>query len=361
MKKRRHDVSCFLKILQCALWGGKFEQQLSAEEFLWVMALAEQQTLTGLVFDSLSGQHIGADRKVVLKYAGKYAKIQRKNQTANIELQGFVNACHQNSIDMLVVKGQTIGALYPNPLLRISGDIDFLIKEDYKDCKSRVEAALNVKLPDKKIEKELSFERNKVLYEIHICLILFGSKRNKNYWKQLMDEMWKEPFYVTVGETQVRTLPPTVNAVYLFIHLFFHLIREGVGLRQFCDWAVFLHAYREKIDVEQLRSILERLGIIKAFRAFGFILVGDLGLPSSSFPLEITTEDMKWRKIILRDVFKGGNFGKKNHKAKSTLMFKMETVRLALRNTFRYYALAPREVGMLIPRLVGINMRLLVK
>lgn len=354
-------IDQFFKILQCALWGEKFDQPLTAEEFLWVMALAEQQTVMGLVFDLLSGQQSGADRKVVLKYAGKYAKIQRKNQSANIELQDFVSICHQNAIDMLVVKGQTIGILYPNPLLRISGDIDFLIKDDYYVVKPQIEEAFGVQLPKKMIEREISFTRNKMLYELHNNLIAFGSKRNKAYWKQLMDEMWKEPFYVTVDEIRVRTLPPTVNAVYLFIHLFFHLIREGVGLRQFCDWAVFLHAYRDKIDVEQLKSILERLDIIKAFRAFGHILVGDLGLPSSSFPLEITTEDMKWRKTILRDVFKGGNFGKKNHKAKSTLMFKMETVRLALRNTFRYYTLAPREVGMLIPRLVGINMRLLVK
>lgn len=353
------DLNSFFKLLQCSLWGGKFEQQLSAEDFLWVMALAEQQTVTGLVFDLLSGQHTGADRKLVLKYAGKYTKIQRKNQNANIELQGFVNACHHNAIDMLVVKGQTIGALYPNPLLRISGDIDFLIKDDYSVVKPQIEKTFEVQLPEKMIEREVSFMRNKILYELHNNLVAFGSKRNKDYWKQLMDEAWKEPFYVTVGETRVRTLPPTVNAVYLFIHLFFHLIREGVGLRQFCDWAVFFHAYREKIDVEQLRSILERLGIIKAFRAFGFILVGDLGLPSSSFPLEITSEDMKWRKVILRDVFKGGNFGKKNHKAKSTLLFKMETVKMTIRNTFRYYALAPREVGMLVPRQIKINLRLL--
>ena len=65
-------IDQFFIILQCALWGKKFEQPLTAEEFLWVMALAEQQTVTGLVFELLSGQHTGADRKVVLKYAGKY-------------------------------------------------------------------------------------------------------------------------------------------------------------------------------------------------------------------------------------------------------------------------------------------------
>ena len=323
------------------------------------MALAERQTVTGLVFDLLSGQQTGADRKVVLKYAGKMSKIQRRNEMANLELADFVNVCQQHSIDMLVVKGQTIGALYHNPLLRISGDIDFLIKDDYSVCKPRIEQALGVALPEKMIEREVSFNRNKMLYELHNNLMAFGSRRNQEYWQQLMDEAWKEPCYVMVGEARVRTLPPTVNAVYLFLHLFFHLIREGVGLRQFCDWAVFLHAYRDKIDAEQLRIILERLGIVKGFRAFGNILVSDLGLLSSSFPLEITAEDRKWRNTILKDVLKGGNFGKQNHKAKSMLMFKMETFWITIRNTFLYYSLAPREVGMLVPRLIMINLRLI--
>mgnify|MGYP002522988342 CR=1 FL=1 len=353
-------VVFFMKLLQCAIWGRKFEQQLSAEDFLWVMALAEQQTVTGLVFDLLSGQHTGADRKVVLKYAGKYTKIQRKNQNANIELQDFVNTCRQNAIDMLVVKGQTLGALYPNPLLRISGDIDFLIKDDYSVVKQRIENAFGVTLPEKMIDKEIKFERNKILYELHNSLITFGSRRNQKYWQQLMDEAWQESFWVTIGENRVRTLPPTINATYLFIHIFFHLLREGIGLRQFCDWAVILHAYKNRIDSEQLKCILERLGVIKAYRAFGYILTSHLGLSLSSFPLEITDEDKKWRKIILQDVFKGGNFGKQNHKAKSTFLFKLETVKMAFRNTFRYYSLAPKEVGLLVPRLAKMDLLLLV-
>lgn len=352
------NVEKFFKVLQCALWRKEFDECLSSNEFLGLMATAEQQTVMALVFDVLSGLNIGADRNVVLKYAGMSSMIQHRNQTFNFELKDFVRCCNQSAIDTIVVKGQTISSLYPKPLLRISGDIDFLIRDDYQSCKSHIEDALKVTLPSKMVEKEVSFIRSNVLYELHNSLIAFGSKRNVVYWEKMMAEEWMTPFYTDVEGSPVRTLSPTVNAVYLFVHLFFHLIREGVGLRQFCDWAVFLHAYRDNIDNEKLKEILEHLGIAKAYRAFGYILVNDLGLPSSSFPLDITKEDKKWRKTILQDIFKGGNFGKQNHKAQSSLLFKMETVKMAVRNSFRYYPLAPREVGMLVPRLIKMNLRL---
>ena len=352
-------VEPLFALLRSALWGVKFEEKLTSEDFLLVMALAEQQTVTGLVFNQLSDQNTGADRKVVLKYAGKLSKIQRRNQLANKELLEFVNICHQHSIENMVVKGQTLASLYPNPLLRASGDIDFLIKDDYEVCRPQIERAMNVKLPSKMVDKEIAFKWNNMLYELHSNLIVFGSKKNRAYWKKLMDKEWNNTFFADVEGTPVRTLSPTMNAAYLFFHLFFHLIREGVALRQFCDWAVYLHTYKDEIDIDSLSAILVQLDMVKAFRAFGNILVHDLGLPPSSFPLEITAEDMKWRNTILRDVIKGGNFGKLNHHTTSKYKFKIETLKLATRNSFRYYSLAPTEVRVIIPRLILLNLQLM--
>lgn len=354
-------VDTFFELLRCALWGGTFDRQLSQKEFLQLMVVAEQQTVTGLLFDILSGQQAGVEKQVVLRYANKLSKIHRKNQVTNAELLDFAHLCELNHIDIIVVKGQTIGTLYPNPMLRVSGDIDFLIKDDYQSCKSLIENVLGVTLPEKMLEREVSFKRNGQLYELHNNLIEFGSKRNNKYWKSLMQEAWDNPAYIVVDGAKVRTLPPTINAVYIFLHLFFHLIREGVALRQLCDWAVFLHACHDEIDRAELAQILERLDVVNAFRAFGSILIGDLGLPQTSFPMEVSEKDAEWRTRILRDIFKGGNFGKQNHHSKNSLMFKFETMRIAWRNSRHYYSLAPTEARLLLPRLLKRNLLLMAK
>ena len=345
--------------LRSALWGIPFNRQISAEEFLNVMAVAEQQTVTALVFDTLSRQKVGIEKKVVLNYTNKLSRIHRKNQLFNATLQEFARRCEQHHISYIVMKGQTVGGLYPVPTLRIPGDIDFLIKDEYETCKRQIELAFGVKLPQVIMEKEISYTWNNVLFELHDTLLVFGSKKNMDYWRQLTDEAWEESCHVMIDNTRVRTLPPTLNAVYLFLHLFFHLIREGVALRQLCDWAVFLKAYSNDIDRRKLAQIIEQLDIEKAFLAFGYILINDLGLAPAAFPLKVSQEDAAWRTKILSDIFKGGNFGKKNHHTKNSLLFKLETTKIAIKNSFRYHALAPTETKMLIPRLLRRNIQLI--
>jgi hypothetical protein len=62
-------------------------------------------------------------------------------------------------------------------------------------------------------------------------------------WDSLIEKEWQEKYFVEIDGVKVRTLSPTLNAAYVFIHLFFHFIREGVSLRPFCDWAIVLHYY----------------------------------------------------------------------------------------------------------------------
>lgn len=64
---------------------------------------------------------------------------------------------------------------------------------------------------------------------------------------------------------------------------------------------------------------------------------------------------------ILSDIFTGGNFGKLNHKAHSSWKYKLETMNVATRNSLKYCSLAPIEAGLLIPRLLLGNLKIIVK
>jgi hypothetical protein len=175
-----------------------------------------------------------------------------------------------------------------------------------------------------------------------------------------MSEEWKKGYMVKIGEENVMTLSPTVNVAYVFLHLFFHLMREGVSLRQFCDWAMVLHHYHGEIDTDKLIIILQDLELFDAFCALGVILVDCLCLPKNEFPFVLDNDDRKWKDKILQDIFRGGNFGKQNHKATTAFGYKFETMCLAIRNCFRYYKLAPSEMRMMIPKMAKINLRLLL-
>ena len=357
MKGKNEEI--LLSLLRSALWGEEFLDKLSQEEFTQVLRLAKEQTVVGLVFDILKDTKIeGAQNKaLIFDTLGLTERIKHHNLLIDRELISFAQRCKDVGQDYLVVKGQTLGCLYRNPVLRSAGDIDFLVPNITTNISDMFP---DVHFPKQMKEKELEFEYNKIIYELHTRLIDFGCMKHQRIWEDLIAEEWKRENYVTIGGIKVRTLSATVNAVYLFLHLYFHFIREGVSLRQFCDWAIMLHHYRNEIDRNRLAETLRQLDMINGFKAFGCILVDELGLREEEFPLSLANEDRIQKGKILEDIFKGGNFGKQNHKAKTALGFKFETLRMAVRNCIRYRSLAPSEMQMMIPKMVKINLKLMV-
>ena len=359
----RKSEKILFDLLRCELWGDKFDLDVTPQEVGEVLKVAKAQTVFGLVFNALVANQVKLDKKVLFKAIAIQNKIRQQNELINQEMVDFFKQMDAHQMDYLVMKGQTLAVLYPHPEIRMSGDADFLIKDDYEIVRKKFDSLFAISLPTlNAYEKEAAFERNGVLYELHTYLITFGSSQNSKFWDRLIADCWAQRYYVDILDSKIRILPPTLYSVYVFLHLFFHFIREGVGLRQFCDWAVFLNHYAQEIDANLLQDILVKLDMLPAYRAFGSIAVSLLGLPAEHFPFELTGKDEKWVHKIMQDVLKGGNFGKQNHQAKGVgLRFKLETSLVSIRNVFAYYPLAPRDLRNYLIRLVKGNIVLYLK
>lgn len=348
-----------LTILCYALWKTGVDKEEITPNVDDLLRLSEEQTVVGLVFDSLSELAISPNKEKTLEYIGFYLNLEQQNAFVDGELVSFANTCDDLSLEYMVMKGQTLGALYPKPKLRMPGDIDFVIPPYGKDAWGQKVGQIfpGETIPSKMAVDEVSYTKNGQPFELHTSLRTFAKKKHQDVWDEAMAEEWRERHVVKVNGYNVRTLSPTINAAYVFLHLFFHFIREGVSLRQLCDWAVLLHNHREDIDRDRLLTLLMGLQLFDAYCAFGVILVQELGLPRKDFPFVISQDDEKWKEKILHDIFGGGNFGKLNHKATTSLRYKMETMNVAIRNFFRYYRLCPSEIGGMIPRLVEKNIK----
>lgn len=353
------ERECLFGLLRNALWKCPV-CDMSPDVSESVLRLAEEQTIFALVFDAISKFDIKISQNVIFESIGMVQAIQQLNQKKDKVLADFVCSLDKYNIEYLVVKGQTVAQLYPNPELRMSGDIDYLIKEDYHQVKTKIEKAQSIELPSNLLEKEIAYNWKDVVFELHTSLIDFWNNKHQNYWDRLVLDYWKDRTQLKIEGVMVYTLSPTLNAVYLFLHLFNHFSKVGVSLRQLCDWAVYLRYYDKEIDKDRVQGILKELGLQKAYAAFGAVLVDKLGLPESTFPMKIADSHRKWTSKILDDVFRGGNFGRMNHKSKHPWLFKLESVGFALRNTIRYYRLAPLEMGMMIPKMIALNLKLML-
>lgn len=91
----------------------------------------------------------------------------------------------------------------------------------------------------------------------------------------------------------------------------------------------------------------------------GGIIVDFIGLPKNEFPFNIPDKYKGKGKQIMRHVLAGGNFGRKTRKTKTVgFKYKIETALYILRNSIKYFSLAPREMTMLFPWSIKENIKI---
>ena len=106
-------------------------------------------------------------------------------------------------------------------------------------------------------------------------------------------------------------LPSVDNDVFvIFTHIVKHFFREGVGLRQLCDWSRLMWTHRSEIDLTLLKRRLKEAGIMSEWKAFATVAVNWLGMPADAMPFY--SNSYRWRvkaKRIVAFIFETGNFG----------------------------------------------------
>ena len=359
--------SLLFEILRSELWGTSLSfSQLSHSEFEELMALAGEQTVTGLVGDCLIKNNIKLEREDALSLFAKLKAIEKRNAHVNENLVSFVNFMERKGVDYIIVKGQVAGALYPNPDVRMSGDVDlYFVGDNYEKIKGLVEQRLGKQLSKLSDGKHVEFEVNNVVFELHEKLSRLATRKHQEYWNQMIDHAILEGTdTVTIAGKEIKTLSATYNALYIFVHLFYHMTASGVGLRQLCDWAMVLNKThpcppclgresdtadsnnkKSSLNREDLGGSLQKLGYFKAYKAMGAFLVEYLGLPEEEFPFALTDKDRKWVETIKKNILKRGNFGRSGRKVKNIgVLHSIETGYLNMVQTLTFYRLAPKEV-----------------
>lgn len=320
-----------------------------------LLTFAKKQTIVGIYWQGI--QRLGdlankPSEDDVMEWMGEYQKIVRKNAKTDEAVVKLTKFMHDNGVDFFVFKGQTVARYYPIPESRTSGDVDFYVFE--KD-RSRAKQLLKEKVSFKKyvVLKHEEFSIDDIPFEMHFRTAVFASSRKQHYWDDLIDSYFDDVLdHVYINNVSVTTLSPTVNAIYIFIHIYHHFLKEGIALRQFIDWMMFFEAKHEEIVVSELTAKLERLGLLRAFKAFGAVLTEVLGMETKFFPYSLTDNDKRYVNKIMAIVLRYGNFGKYGRKEQqSGWKHSLETGVRSLRHIFQFFWLSPAENLLWIPKL----------
>lgn len=278
-----------------------------------VYQLAQKQFFQGLVLAGLEHSDVKPPQVLLLQLIGEVQVIEQKNRAMNAFIAELIEKLRKNDINTLLVKGQGVAQCYEKPLWRCSGDIDlFLSKDNYQKAKTLLIPLTSKVETEYEGVSHLGMTIDGWMVELHGSLRVGLPKRIN----RVLDDIQADTFYRgnvhswMNGQTQVLMLGKENDIVYVFVHFFNHFYKEGVGLRQICDWCRLLYTYRDSLNHGLLESRIKRAGLISEWKAFGALAVEYLGMPIETMPFY--SDSTKWKKKaerIMDFILRSGNMG----------------------------------------------------
>ena len=201
--------------------------------------IAQKQALLGVLFSGIQRlpKELAPEQKLLMQWMAMAEMIRKQNirlfldsvkVCKNFENEGFANC---------ILKGQGNALLYPDPYMRMPGDIDLYLSGGrrkimkYVDqvCPNQVMRYHHVDFPVMKTAIEVHFTPSYMFFPIH-------NRRMQIWFKQVMDLQCSNVVTLPDGYGKITVPTTSFNVIYILSHLYRHVFTEGIGLRQLIDY-----------------------------------------------------------------------------------------------------------------------------
>ena len=313
--KDSNNQLVFFELLRAGLWGVRNPDEWIDETTGWkgVYLLATEQSALGLILAGLEHSDVKPPKELLLQWIGEVQAIEHRNKAMNAFVASLIERLRAEDVYTILVKGQGIAQCYERPLWRACGDVDLFLSEDnYKK-------ALQILSPlATSIDEENEYNKHLAMIIDGWSVELHGTLRS-GLWLSIdrgIDKVQNAVFYEGKvrswmnGHTQVFLPAADEDVVLVFAHILQHFYKEGIGLRQICDWCRLLWTYKDSLNQKLLESRIKSMGMMTEWKAFAALAVDYLGMPVEAMPFY--SDDKKWKRKAVRVmefVLETGNFG----------------------------------------------------
>lgn len=310
-----NSKQAFFELVKAGLWGnGNPDMRIEGTtDWQEVYRLATEQSVVGVVLAGIEHSNAKPPQELLLQWIGEVQMLEQQNKAMNGFVAEVMEKLRTAEVYSLLLKGQGIAQCYEKPLWRCCGDVDLFLSDDnYKRAKELLVPLASEVENEFVREKHLGMTIDGFVVELHGTLRSGLSSRVERG----LDEIKKAVFYEgkvrswSNGGTQVFLLNADEDVVYVFTHMLQHFFKEGLGLRQVCDWCRLLWTNKNSLNLGLLESRIRKLGLISEWEAFGAFAVDYLGMPSEAMPFY--SDDDKWKKKadkICAFILEVGNMG----------------------------------------------------
>jgi len=305
----------FFALVRVGLWNdGNLDLRIDeTTDWTEIYRLAQEQSVSGLVLSGLESLGAKPPQTLLLQWIGEVQVLEQQNKAMNSFVAKLIENLRKHGVYTLLVKGQGIAQCYEKPLWRSCGDVDlFLSDENYNRAKEVLMPIASSVDKEYEREKHLGMTIDGFVVELHGTMY---SGLSSNV-ERVLDEVKKAVFFEGKvrswmnGSTQVLLPNANEDVVYVFTHMLQHFFKEGLGLRQVCDWCRLLWTYKDSLNYGFLESRIKSAGLMSEWKAFAALAVDFLGIPADAMPFYSSSR--KWSrkaKRICKFVMEVGNMG----------------------------------------------------
>lgn len=316
MRNDENIRKAFLELVKVGLWGnGNLDIRIEgATDWQEFYRLATEQSVLGLVLDGLEYSDVKPPQVLLLQWIGEVLLIEKRNKAMNLFVAELVEKMRAADIYSILVKGQGVAQCYEKPLWRPSGDVDLLLSEvNYKKAKELLLPLSSSNKNEERYSQHLGMSIGKWYVEIH------GSLRT-GLSARVDKEVDAAQGSVFIGGnvrswdnngTLVFLPAPTEDVFLVFTHFIKHFYKEGMSLRQLCDWCRLLWTYRESLNYRKLELWIYKAGLMKEWKAFYNLASRYLGMPDLDSRLMVNDSRFDDKADRLMEFILGGYSGNK--------------------------------------------------
>lgn len=304
-----------LALLRAGLWDTPVDATLFGEEtdLTGLFELAGRHTVKGIVAEAVNKLPVCCQppqpmMRSLAFFLSRSRMYYAGHQTVLAEI---LSKFAQHGIYPVLLKGLGMAVNYPDPALRYCGDIDLYTgPENFEKSVLPARQWKEANSSGMLTAKHYSFDYKGINVELHkVAEFLYLPRRNR-YLQQWTKKHLRRESLRTLAlndKTPILLPPCRFDAVFILEHAWHHFVfLQGTGLRQICDWVMYLHRFHSELDTAELETDLKKLGLWRGWRLFGYIAVNYLGLPASELPFydeSVKPEAMEVLRQILAESY----------------------------------------------------------
>ena len=299
---------------------------------------ANKQKIIGVCSPLKYNVKIGVD--LISVWLGDLIQIQKQNTLVNKRAIEVCRIWQNAGFRCCVLKGQGNAEMYPDPLVRMPGDVDLWIDSD----KLSIRDFVTKLFPEAKdYYKHMKFPVfDDVEVDVHHTPLKLRHPQHQRYLQRWITLQKKEQFanQVQITGTNFLISVPTAkfNAVYQLGHIMIHLFDEGIGLRQLIDFFYVMKNLTGISSAErnEIVKTWNKLGMARLASAVMWIESEILGLSERYL---LVAPNQRLGEKVLADVLEGGNFG--HYSVRQTYRYTGKRVTRRVSSLFRLVRLFP--------------------